>query len=154
MSEHAEAFDISLTLEEDFRFRVDFGLPGVPDVQVDEPEPLGGGEGPNASRLLAAAVGNCLSASALFCLRKAKVAVTDMRTEVHTELVRNEDGRLRIGKIDVRLHPQFEDADQARIARCLDLFEDFCLVTESVRNGIDVDVEVHADATEAEEVAQ
>ena len=153
MSEHAEAFDISLTLEEDFRFRVDFAQPGVPELRVDEPEPLGDGDGPNASRLLAAAVGNCLSASALFCLRKAKVAVTDMRTEVHTELVRNDSGRLRIGKIEVSLHPEFEDADQARIARCLDLFEDFCLVTESVRNGIDVNVDVQVDAAEAEEVA-
>ena len=153
MSEHPETFDISLTLEEDFRFRVDFGQPGVPDLRVDEPEPLGDGEGPNASRLLAAAVGNCLSASALFCLRKAKVDVAGMRTEVHTELVRNEDGRLRIGKIDVSLHPEFADGNEARIARCLDLFEDFCLVTESVRSGIEVDVEVHSDAGEAQEVA-
>lgn len=153
MSEHAEAFDVSLTLDEAFRFQVDFRQPGVPNLQMDEPEPLGEGQGPNASRLLAAAVGNCLSASALFCLRKAKVAVTGMRTEVHTELVRNEDGRLRIGKIEVSLNPEFEDADQARIARCLDLFEDFCLVTESVRKGIDVDVDVEVAASEAEEVA-
>lgn len=32
--------------------------------------------------------------------------------------------------------------DQARMARCLDLVEDFCLVTESVRSGTDVDVDV------------
>lgn len=153
MSEHAEAFDITLTLDDEYRFQVDFQQPGVPGLQVDEPEPLGEGEGPNASRLLAAAVGNCLSASALFCMRKAKVAVSGMRTEVHTELIRNEAGRLRIGKIDVSLHPEFENGDQARIARCLDLFEDFCLVTESVRKGIDVGVDVHVDAPEAEEVA-
>lgn len=154
MSDHAEAFDISLTLDNEYRFQVDFQQPGVPGLQVDEPEPLGEGEGPNASRLLAAAVGNCLSASALFCLRKAKVAVTGMRTEVHTELVRNEAGRLRIGKISVSLHPEFQDGNEARIARCLDLFEDFCLVTESVRSGIEVDVDVHAEAVEAEEVAR
>jgi hypothetical protein len=28
------------------------------------------------------------------------------------------------------------------MGRCLDLFQDFCLVTESVRDGIAVDVEV------------
>lgn len=153
MSEPAEAFDISLTLDDEYRFQVDFGQPGVPSLQVDEPEPLGEGEGPNAARLLAAAVGNCLSASALFCLRKAKVSASGMRTEVRTQLVRNEAGRLRVGKIEVSIHPELEDEDRARIARCLDLFEDFCLVTESVRKGIDVDVDVHVDAPEAEEVA-
>lgn len=49
---------------------------------------------------------------------------------MHAELVRSEAGRLRIGKIAVSVHPEIADGDQARIARCLDLFEDFCLVTD------------------------
>ena len=137
-----ELFDVTLTLDHDFEFDVDFGQPGVPDLRMDEPEPLGAGAGPNAARLLAAAVGNCLSSSALFCMRKARVPVTGMRTTVRTTLVRNEAGRLRIGGVEVELHPEVPDEEQARIARCLDLFEDFCLVTESVRAGIDVGVEV------------
>jgi len=49
------------------------------------------GHGPNASRLLAAAVANCLTASLLFCLRKARVNVHGMRSEATATVAR--DGR-------------------------------------------------------------
>ena len=148
-----QSFEISLTLDEEYRFDVDFEQPGVPGLRMDEPEPLGGGEGPNAARLLAAAVGNCLSSSALYCLRKARIPVMGMRTTVRTEMVRNEAGRLRIGRIEAELHPEVPDEDRARMARCLDLFEDFCLVTESVRGGIAVDVDVRVESPDVEEAA-
>lgn len=37
-------------------------------------------------------------------------------------------------------------ADEGRIERCLKLFEDYCVVTQSVRAGLDVSVEVNAEA--------
>jgi hypothetical protein len=53
------AFALTMDLQDDYRFLVDFGQDGVPPLLMDEPEPLGEGTGPNAARLLAAAVGNC-----------------------------------------------------------------------------------------------
>jgi len=147
-----QVLDISLELQDGYRFDVDFGQPGVPALRVDEPEPLGAGEGPNAARLLAAAIGNCLASSALFCMRKARVPVRGMRVEVRTTLGRNEAGRLRVHDIEVTLHPAVPDEEQARIVRCLDLFEDFCLVTESVRKGIEVGVDVQVETPTTEEV--
>jgi hypothetical protein len=70
MNEERDAI-VTLELTEGYRFRVDFDLPGVPTLLIDEPTPIGEGVGPNAARVLAAAVGNCLSASALYCLEKA-----------------------------------------------------------------------------------
>lgn len=137
-----ERFAVTLTAGEGYRFDVDFDMPGVDLLWVDEPAPLGEGDGPNASRLLAAAVGNCLSASLLFCFRKARIETTGLRAVVEGEIVRNEEGRLRIEGLSVRLHPEMTEEAQARMSRCIPLFEDFCLVTESVRNGIEVDVEV------------
>ena len=46
---------------------------------------------------MGAAVGNCLAASLLFCLEKARVPVTDIRARVEGYVVRNESGRLRVG---------------------------------------------------------
>jgi organic hydroperoxide reductase OsmC/OhrA len=143
---HSDEFTVTMDLQDGYRFLVDFQQDGVPALLVDEPEPLGGGDGPNAARLLAAAVGNCLSASALFCLRRARVPVRGMRTSVAASLVRNDRGRLRVGALRVQINPQLDAADEGRIERCLKLFEDYCVVTESVRAGLDVSVEVKATA--------
>jgi uncharacterized OsmC-like protein len=143
VSETAERpFSLALTLHEGYEFAVDFGLEGVPDLTVDEPAPLGAGHGPNPARLLAAAIGNCLGASLLFCLRKSRVPVKGMRIAVDGTMARNERGRFRIGEIHVHLSPDVAPADRERMGRCLDLFEDFCIVTESVRKGVDVLVQV------------
>ena len=132
-------FTLKLTREKDYRFNVQFDLAGVPDLQLDEPPPLGGGTGPNASRLLAAAVANCLSASLLFCLGKFKQDPHGVTARVKGEMVRNEQGRLRVGSLAVDLHLE---GTVERLAHCAEQFEDFCVVTDSVRKGIPVSVRV------------
>ncbi len=132
----------TLVCEEGFRFRVRFDQAGVPDLITDEPPPLGKGEGPNPERLLAAAVGNCLAASLLFCLQKAHLPVQGLEATVDLATVRNEEGRLRVGSIAVRLAPRVGADVRDKMGRCVELFESFCVVTESVRRGIDVEVRV------------
>jgi organic hydroperoxide reductase OsmC/OhrA len=137
-----ETFDLTLERQDGFRFTADFHQAGISPLLLDEAPPLGEGRGPNPARLLGAAIGHCLSASALFCLTKAKVNVRGMRTTVTGTVVRNNRGRLRIGEIEVRLHPAVAAEDRERLGRCLELFEDFCVVTQSVRQGVDVHVKV------------
>lgn len=144
-----ETSEVSMELRGGYKFLVDFHQKGVEPLLVDEPPPLGEGHGPGASKLLAAAVGNCLSASALFCLNKAHVPVLGMRTTVRTTKARNEKGRLRIGRIDVKLEIEVAEGDVPRMQRCLELFEDYCTVTASVRQGIEVGVEVAPVETKA-----
>lgn len=141
-------FALQLTLEDDYRFTVRFGPEMLPDLTVDELPPLGSGQGPNPSRMLATAIGHCLGASLLYCLRRSRVEVKGLQTTVEGTLVRNERGRLRIGEIRVVLAPDVDPAQRERMGRCLELFEDFCIVTESVRAGIPVTVQVAADAPE------
>jgi organic hydroperoxide reductase OsmC/OhrA len=137
-----EEFTIHVEQTHDYEFKVRFDKPQFPEWQLDEPAPLGRDTGPNAARVLAAAIGNCLSASLLFCARKAKVELGPIRTEVRAQVARNERGRLRIVKVGVRIDPAIAETDRQKALRCLDLFEDYCLVTESVRHGIQVDVSV------------
>lgn len=142
MSGAHERFELALTLRDGYTFTVDFAPGEGPPLVVDELPPLGEGNGPNPARLLAAAVGSCLSASLLYCLRKSRVEVAELRTKVEGTMVRNERGRLRIGGLRVRLAPEVTQEQRERMGRCLDLFQDFCIVTESVRAGIAVDVDV------------
>ena len=141
MSEES-VFTVTLRNLDRLEFEVGFDWEGVPEIVMDEPEPIGGRKGPNASRLLAAAVGNCLAASLLFCLRKSKAPARGLEAQVTGRLERNERGRLRIGGLEVEIRLPTSGLDPNRLRRCLDLFEDYCLVTQSIRNGIPVGVRV------------
>ncbi|HKK09101.1 MAG TPA: OsmC family protein [Gemmatimonadota bacterium] len=140
MSEGTE-LRVELELVEGFEFLVRFG-DDFEDLVMDEPEPLGEDRGPSASRVLSAAIGNCLSASLLFCLQKSKVRPSGLRTSVTTRLERNDRGRLRVAGTTVEIHLAMGEDDRGKIDRCLGLFEDYCVVTQSVRQGIDVEVAV------------
>lgn len=142
MAEDRKEFDLTLRHLENFKFDTEFDGEKMPNLMFDEPSPLGEDEGPNAARVLSSAVGNCLSASLLFCLQKARVTVEDMTTDVHGTIIRNENKRLRLSGIDVRITIAVPPEDQERIPRCLKVFEDFCVVSANVRKGIDIEVEV------------
>ncbi len=140
--EESRQFSVSLESIKDFEFRVKFDQTQIQDLILDEPAPIGQGSGPDPGRLLAAAVGGCLSASFLFCAQKLRLGMEGLHANVMVTHTRNEKGRLRIGKIDVQLEPRIKEPDDQKLQRCIDLYEDFCVVTQSVRNGLDVSVKV------------
>jgi uncharacterized OsmC-like protein len=137
----AGGFDLSIEHQTGYQFRVVFDKPTHPQVLTDEPLPLGEDQGPNPARLLAAAIGSCLSASLAFCLNRAEVPLAGLTANVHADLVRNERKRLRVGSVRVELHPKLAGT-AGDPSECLERFEDFCVVTESVREGVPVDVSV------------
>jgi uncharacterized OsmC-like protein len=140
---HAQDFTLTLEQTQNYEFRVKFDWPGVPDLLLDEPDPLGAKRGPNAARLVAAAVANCLSASLYFCLHgKFKQELRPITAEVTGRLERNERGRYRIGGIDVTISLADDAAALKYFDRCSEQFEEFCVVTESIRNGTPVTVKV------------
>lgn len=143
-----ETVEVVLTQQQDYQFHTDFGA-GVPALLCDEPSPLGQGLGPSPVQLLAAAVGNCLSDSLLFALRKFKQAPEPIRCEVQAEVGRNAEGRVRVLGMRAKLHLGVAAASLAHLDRVLSQFEAFCTVTQSVGQGIPITVEVW-DATGAQ----
>lgn len=132
-------------------FKCDLGNMMVKDCYIDEEhheevDMLG----PNPSRMLALGVLGCLSASFIFCLQKRDFKVDDFRGEAEVTIARNEKGFLRIKQIDVNIKPKIEDPDALKRAKqCLkgvndgvSFFEQYCIVTQSVRSGIKVNVNI------------
>lgn len=134
-------FTVTLSRQQGYTFAAEYDG-GWPPLTLDEPAPLGENQGPNASRVVGAAVGHCLASSLLFCLGKARVPVADLGVRVEGTVARNDEGRLRITELRVTITPTVPMGDQERMQRCLGLFEDFCTVSASVRKGIPIHVEV------------
>lgn len=142
MSDVVGEFSLAIEQVEGYQFQVNFEKAEAPWLVVDEPPPLGKDTGPNPSRVLAASIGSCLAMSLLFCLGKNKVQAAGLRAEVRAETIRNEKRRLRVGKIYVTIHADLAAGDKERARKCLGVFEEFCTVTASIRDGIEVDVKV------------
>lgn len=152
-----ESFIVTLQQEQDYSFRVRFEDTQAADLMTDEPVPLGKGEGPNPSRLLVAAVANCMAASLLFALRKYKNDPGLLSVRATARMGRNDDGRMRVLGIEAEITLPELAGSYAQIDRILAQFEDFCVVTQSVRSGVPVEVSVrdaagvrvHGDKTES-----
>ena len=132
---------ITLRQQQDYQFQVDFGE-GIPPLLADEPTPLGTGQGPSPVQLLAAAVGNCLSDSLLFALRKFKQTPEPLHCTVDAEIGRNEQKRLRVLKMTAALHLGVPASSLEHLDRVLDQFEAYCTVTQSVGQGIPIELQV------------
>lgn len=133
---------IELRHQTDYRFEVDFDHGKSPTLVTDLGPPLGQAAGPDPEKLLASAVATCLSSSLLFALKKYGNEGPPIRTRATPVLVRNEQKRLRVGRIDVELDLGVPAASLKSLERTLATFEDFCVVTQSVRAAIPVNVRV------------
>ena len=137
----SETVSVRLAQRQDYQFEVQFG-PGVPALLADEPAPLGQGQGPSPVQLLAAAVGNCLSDSLLFALRKFKQQPQPLQCEVRAEVGRNAEGRLRVLGLQATITLGVPAEALEHLERVLTTFESYCTVTQSIAQGIPVRVQV------------
>jgi organic hydroperoxide reductase OsmC/OhrA len=136
-------------------FRCDLGKIQMGELLIDEKNSAEADRiGPNPSRLLALGIMGCLSASLIFCLKKRNFSIADLHAEAQVTLHRNSKGFWRVQKIDVDLRPKISDPEAIkRFEQCMKktadgvpFFEQFCIVTESVRTGIAINVNVAVDS--------
>tara|TARA_R110000782_G_scaffold99568_6_gene185385 strand:- start:1142 stop:1582 length:441 start_codon:yes stop_codon:yes gene_type:complete len=132
---------VSITQQSNYQFLVNFGNT-IPELQADETAPLGSGEGPSPNQLLLAAVANCLSSSLFFALSKYKQDAGGITATATARIDRNQDKRLRVQDISVAIRLGKGSGEFTQLDRILAQFEDFCTVTQSVRDGIPITVHV------------
>jgi uncharacterized OsmC-like protein len=132
---------VELSQRHDYRFDIAFG-DAMPVLTSDEPAPLGTGLGPSPVQMLCAAVGNCLSDSLLFAFRKFKQEPSPIQCAVTAEVGRNDDNRLRVLHMNAQIRMGVLAESLMQVDHVLEQFEEFCTVTQSVRQGIPITVEV------------
>jgi uncharacterized OsmC-like protein len=137
----AKTITVELRQRSKYQFDIEFSE-GLPQLMTDEPLPLGEGKGPTPVQLLAAAVGNCLSDALYFALTKFKQSPEPIHTVVHAEVGRNSEGRMRVLRMDAKLHLGVEAHQLEHLERVLSQFEEFCTVTQSVGQGIPIHTRV------------
>ena len=136
---------VRITLEKEMIFKCDLGDMKVKDCYIDdtnknEVDMLG----PNPSRMLGLALLGCLSASFIFCLKKKNLTLDDLKAEAELTIARNEKGFWRVMKVDVDINIKISDpATRKRADQCKKMFEQYCIVTQAVREGIDVEVNLN-----------
>ncbi len=137
-------YELSMVKLDDYKFIVDFNKDSIPDLFMDESEDIPGGEGkgPTASMLIAAAIGNCLSASLQFCLTKKKNKVNEIKTKVVIFRERNKEGFWRISEANVTITPDIEKTEDSSVQRCIEIFRKYCIVSSSLEAGIKINVNI------------
>ncbi len=136
---------VGITLESEMVFKCDLGDMKVKDcyiddTHIDEVDMLG----PNPSRMLGLALLGCLSASFIFCLKKKNLTLDNLSAEAELTIARNEKGFWRVMKVDVDINIKISDpATRKRADQCKKMFEQYCIVTQAVREGIDVEVNLN-----------
>lgn len=148
---HEENTIVDLKLEKDLIFKINLGYEKINELFVDETiDERSRVWGPDAAQLLAMAVLGCLNASFIFCLNKRNLTINDLEAHAEVSFKKNEKGYIRVKKIDVKIIPKTNNPDVLkRINKCMKkmkddkmFFEESCIITASVREGIDVDVKI------------
>jgi uncharacterized OsmC-like protein len=137
-------FAVRLQHQGRYRFQSQASEDGImhgKEFASDEPDPVGENSGPSTPALLASALGHCLSASLLEALRHSHLEVLHCETDAVAIVRPNDDGNPRIDRVDVTIRPRLKERSP-RMQRCADVFENHCTVTQSVRQGVDVRVQV------------
>lgn len=135
---------IKLNWERDLIFKLDMGKVKTGNFLIDDTNIGADKVGPNPSRLLASAVMGCLSASLMFCLGKKNLQFDDFQAEAEIITAKNEKKFWKVKELNVRLIPKTNDeAVIKRLQQCQQFFENYCTVTESVRAGIKVNVDIN-----------
>jgi uncharacterized OsmC-like protein len=130
------SFSLAIRLYGDYQQIVDFRMPGVAVLGLDESPPRGRGWGPSPAHLLGSALGSCLGAALLHDLRERQIEVVDLRTDVsgtvRTDMLRDR----HLANLTITLSPVLtRRTDVDRMPAPEDLAER-SMIAGSIRTGL------------------
>ena len=148
---HDENTKVSIKLEKDMIFKLRNVYKNLDSLLIDESlEEKQEKVGPDAASLLGLAIISCLSASLLFCLNKRNLNLDDLEAKADISFKEPKKGYMRVDSIEVKMLPKTNDPEVLkRLKQCIKevkdghmFFEESCIITPSVREGIDIRVNI------------
>ncbi|MFX1313167.1 MAG: OsmC family protein [Promethearchaeota archaeon] len=135
---------VGIKLEEEMTYKCDLGKIKMEDLFIDETHKRYSNKiGPNPTSLLALSVLSCLAASFTFCLKKKGFTLEELNGKAEVVLRRNKKGFWRLKKIYITITPTIDDPNiRKRADICMKFFEQYCIISESLRDGMEVDVKI------------
>jgi uncharacterized OsmC-like protein len=113
------------------------------DFNIDEPISFHGTDlGPSAVEYLLIGIGGCLGTTFIYCLQKKNIEVEKFEVEVDGKLTHTGPKMfLRLVNVDVDLKFTPKEAStEVEINKCIEEFKDHCIVTNSIANGLPINV--------------
>ena len=113
---------------------------------IDEPESFHGTDlGPSSTEYLLIGIGGCMGSSLAYCLQKRKIKIKDMEIIVDGKLkVEGPKNHLRLAKVNVELFLSLKKGNSSQnVDTCINNFLEYCVLTNSVIQGIPIDIKVN-----------
>jgi len=142
MKKNEARVKVGIKLTENMIYKCDLGQINMDDLFIDETRKKRTDRiGPSPTKLLALSILGCLAACFEFCLQKKGFTLSDLDGRAEVTFARNEKNIWRIKKINVEFLPKIDNPEMRKsVAQCKRLFEQYCIITESLRKGIEIDV--------------
>lgn len=136
---------VGIKQQEEMLFKCDLGNLKLDNLYIDEQDKKEiDKKGPSPAKLLGLSVLGCLAASFSFCLQKKYYSIIDLEGKADVTIIRNERGFWRIKKIDVNIIPQIDTPEaRKRADQCKKFFEQYCIISQSLRAGFEVNVNLN-----------
>jgi len=136
---------VGLHQEKEMIFKCDLGNLRMDNLYIDESNKKKNEKiGPSPIKLLGLSVLGCLAASFSFCLQKKDFSLSELEGKAEVTIARNEKTFWRVKKIDIELNPKINTPEMRKRAdQCREFFEQYCIISESLRTGFEVNVNLN-----------
>ncbi len=113
---------------------------------IDEPLSFKGRDrGPSPVEYILIGIGGCLGMSFIHCSKKNDIKINKLNILVDGKITHSPpSNQLQLVSVSVELNiVQFEEKEKKNLEKCIDSYRKFCVVSNSLINGLPIDVNVN-----------
>ena len=118
------------------------------DIHTDEPESFHGtNKGPSPVEYFLIGIGGCIGSTFVFCCKKNNIEIEDISVTIDGIITHKEEREnlLQFDRIEGKIDfiPKNVSKDEIAIKSCIKDFQKYCVVSNSIQQGIPMNVQVN-----------